>query len=77
MRIKFNDNETIEEFADQFYYEAQILRGCGALTTFEAKITIKYGIEPYLQLSVAMVQPLVGKCPIPDLVKILKRTGLQ
>ena len=24
-----------------------------------------------------MVQPLVGKCPIPDLVEILKRTGLQ
>ena len=49
----------IEEFADQFYYEAQILRGCGALTTFDAKIAMKYAIEPYLQLSVAMVQPLV------------------
>ena len=38
---------------------------------------MKYAIEPYSQLSVAMVQPLVGKCPIPDLVEILKRTGLQ
>ena len=77
MRIKFKDNVTIEEFANQFYYEAQILRGCGALTTFDAKIAMKYAIEPYLQLSVAMVQPLVGKCPIPDLVEILKRPGLQ
>lgn len=39
------------EFADQFYYEAQILGDCSALTTFDAKIAIKCA-EPNLQLSV-------------------------
>ena len=46
MRIKFKENESIDEFANQFYYDAQILKGCGALTTFDAKLVLKYSLNP-------------------------------
>ena len=45
MHIEFKDNKNIEEFADRFYLEAQILMVCGALTTFDAKIALKYAIK--------------------------------
>ena len=77
MRIKIKDDETIEEFADWFYYDAQILMGCSALLTYDAKTVLKYALEPYPALSIAMVQPLVNKCTIPDMIEILKRTGIN
>ena len=70
MRIKFKENESIDEFADQFNYDAQILKGCGMLNTFDTKLALKYALEPYPQLSIAMVQPLIDDNPIPDLVEI-------
>ena len=51
--------------------------GCGALLTYDAKTALKYALEPYPALSIAMVQPLVNKCTIPDIIEILKRTGIQ
>ena len=36
----------IDEFANFFYYNAQILKGCGALTTFDAKFALKYALKP-------------------------------
>ena len=76
MCIEVQENETIEAFADQFYFEAQILMGCSALTTFDDKIALKYIVKLFNQLSIAMVQPLVNKCTIIDVVKILKKTGV-
>ena len=46
------------------------------LTTFDNKLALKYALKPYPQLSFAIVQPLVGKCPISDLVEILRQTSL-
>ena len=69
MRIKIKDNETIKEFSDWFYYDAQILMGCSPLLTYDAKIALKWALEPYPTLSIAMVQPLVNKCAIPDMIK--------
>ena len=60
MRIKIKENESIDDFANQFYYDTQILKGCGVLTTFGAKIALKYALKPYPQLCINMVQPLVG-----------------
>ena len=77
MHCKFKENENIDEFADQFYYDAQILKGCGVLTTFGAKLALNYALKTYPQLSIAMVQPLVGRCPFLYLVEILRQTGLQ
>ena len=51
--------------------------GCGALLTYDAKTALKYALEPYPTLSIAMVQPLVNKCTIPDMIEILKQTGIQ
>ena len=61
MKIKIKGNKTIKEFADWFYYDAQILMGCGALLTYNAKAALKYALESYPTLSIAMVQPLVNK----------------
>ena len=77
MRIKIKDNETIEEFADWFYYDAQILMGCSALLTYNNKIALKCALVPYPTLIISLVQPLVNKCTFPDMNKILKHTGIQ
>ena len=65
MIIKIKVNKTIEEFADWFYYDAQILMGCGALLTYDAKTALKYALEPYPTLSITMIQPLVNKYTYP------------
>lgn len=75
--IKFKENESINEFANQFYYATQILKGCGALTTFDAKLALIYALKPYPQLSIAMVRPLVGKCPNSNLVGILRQMAFN
>ena len=51
--------------------------GCGALLTYDAKTALKYALEPYPTLSIAMVKPLVNKCTIPDMIEILKHTSIK
>ena len=74
---KSNENEIIDEFANNLCYDDQKLKGCGANITSEVEIALIYALRPYPQLSISILQPLVGKCPILDLVEIFRRTELQ
>ena len=40
MKIKIKEDETIEEFDNCFYYDAQMLMKCSALLTYNAKTAL-------------------------------------
>ena len=47
MRIKIKDDETIEEFADRFYYDAQILMGCALSYLWcQNRAQVRFGALP-------------------------------
>ncbi|KAJ9089147.1 hypothetical protein DSO57_1015862 [Entomophthora muscae] len=45
--IEFKTNETLSEFANQFYHEAQVLMGAGAMMEHNAKLAMKNAVKPY------------------------------
>ncbi|KAJ9080118.1 hypothetical protein DSO57_1028392 [Entomophthora muscae] len=48
--ISFKKDETIADFADCFYLEAQILTGSGSLTVHNAHIALCAAVKPYEDL---------------------------
>ncbi|KAJ9070676.1 hypothetical protein DSO57_1005204 [Entomophthora muscae] len=45
--FKFKTNETLSEFANQFYHKAQVLLGAGAIVEHNAKLAMKNTVKPY------------------------------
>ncbi|KAJ9061025.1 hypothetical protein DSO57_1024781 [Entomophthora muscae] len=52
--IEFKINETLSEFANQFYHEAQVLLGANAMMEHNAKLAMKNAVNPYQELYWAM-----------------------
>ncbi|KAJ9077687.1 hypothetical protein DSO57_1014309 [Entomophthora muscae] len=52
--IKYKTNETLSEFADQFYHKVQVLLGAGAMVEHDAKLAMKNTVKPYHKLYWAM-----------------------
>ncbi|KAJ9078652.1 hypothetical protein DSO57_1004609 [Entomophthora muscae] len=52
--IEFKTNKTLSKFADQFYHEAQVLLGAGAMVENNTKLTMKNAVKPYQELYWAM-----------------------
>ncbi|KAJ9074322.1 hypothetical protein DSO57_1007743 [Entomophthora muscae] len=52
--IKFKTNETLSEFANQFYHKAQVLLGAGAMVEHNTKLAMKNTVKPYQELYWAM-----------------------
>ncbi|KAJ9076703.1 hypothetical protein DSO57_1023764 [Entomophthora muscae] len=48
--IEFKTNKTLSKFADQFYCEAQVLLGAGAMVEHVAKLAMKDSVKPYQEL---------------------------
>ncbi|KAJ9078442.1 hypothetical protein DSO57_1006570 [Entomophthora muscae] len=61
--IEFKTNETLSEFTDLFYHEAQALLGAGAMVEHNAKLTIKNtAMNLFLGQEFTMVQMLDYLC---------------
>ncbi|KAJ9086481.1 hypothetical protein DSO57_1003815 [Entomophthora muscae] len=52
--IEFKTNETLSEFANQFYHKAQVLLGAGVMVEHNAKLAMKNAVNPYQELYWAM-----------------------
>ncbi|KAJ9086657.1 hypothetical protein DSO57_1001449 [Entomophthora muscae] len=48
--ISFRKDETIADFANRFYLEAQILTGSGSLPVHDAHIALRTAVKPYKAL---------------------------
>ncbi|KAJ9081953.1 hypothetical protein DSO57_1009409, partial [Entomophthora muscae] len=52
--IEFKTNETLFEFANQFYHKAQVLLGANAMVEHNTKLIMKNSVKPYQELYQAM-----------------------
>ncbi|KAJ9081735.1 hypothetical protein DSO57_1011554 [Entomophthora muscae] len=48
--IEFKTNETLSEFADQFYHKAQVLLGASVMVEHNTKLAMKNAVKPYQEL---------------------------
>ncbi|KAJ9090379.1 hypothetical protein DSO57_1003115 [Entomophthora muscae] len=61
--IEFKTNETLSEFANQFYHKAQVLLGAGAMVEHNAKLAMKNAVNPYQELYWAITSFWVKSLP--------------
>lgn len=75
LMINFKKDETIQEFADRFYLEAQILTGSGSLTVHDAHIALKGAVKPYETLYRTLLPAFQDHCTLDGMVRYLRQCG--
>ncbi|KAJ9049451.1 hypothetical protein DSO57_1024256 [Entomophthora muscae] len=73
--ISFRKDETIADFADCFYLEAQILTGSGSLTVHDAHIALRAAVKPYKALYQTLVPAFQDNCTLDGMVHCLHQCG--
>lgn len=69
----FKPGETISEFADRFYLEAQTLVSMDAATTTDVRNALIHAVSPNRELTIAIKGGIYGAATVPDLVRHLKQ----
>ncbi|KAJ9055345.1 hypothetical protein DSO57_1004862 [Entomophthora muscae] len=73
--ISSRKDETIADFANCFYLEAQILTGSGLLTVHDAHIALCATVKPYKALYQTLMPVLQDNCTLDDMVHYLRQCG--
>ncbi|KAJ9053066.1 hypothetical protein DSO57_1027842 [Entomophthora muscae] len=71
LMISFKKEETIADFADCFYLEAQILTGSGSLTVHNAHIALRTAVKPYEALYQTLMPAFQDNCTLDGMVRYL------
>ncbi|KAJ9080282.1 hypothetical protein DSO57_1026705 [Entomophthora muscae] len=75
LMISFRKDETIAEFANYFYLEAQILTGSGLLTVHDAHIALHAAVKPYKALYQTLMSAFQDNCTLDSMVRYLNQCG--
>ncbi|KAJ9070238.1 hypothetical protein DSO57_1010511 [Entomophthora muscae] len=75
LMISFKKDETIADFADRFYLEAQILTGSGSLTVHNAHIALRAAVKPYEALYQTLMLAFQDNCTLDGMVRYLRQCG--
>ncbi|KAJ9062875.1 hypothetical protein DSO57_1005997 [Entomophthora muscae] len=75
LMIIFRKEETITDFANCFYLEAQILTGSGSLTVHDAHIALCATVKPYKALYQALMPAFQDNCTLDGMVCYLRQCG--
>ncbi|KAJ9055154.1 hypothetical protein DSO57_1007378 [Entomophthora muscae] len=75
LMISFRKNETIADFANCFYLEAQILTGSGLLTVHDAHIALRAAVKPYKALYQTLMPAFQDNCTLESMVRYLRQCG--
>ncbi|KAJ9053803.1 hypothetical protein DSO57_1020644 [Entomophthora muscae] len=73
LMISFKKDETIADFADCFYLEAQILTGSGSLTMHNAHIALHAAVKPYEALYQTLMLAFQDNCTLDGMVHYLRQ----
>ncbi|KAJ9079506.1 hypothetical protein DSO57_1034738 [Entomophthora muscae] len=73
--ISFKKDETITDFADRFYLEAQILTGSGSLTVHNAHIALRAAVKSYEALYQTLMPAFQDNCTLDGMVRYLRQCG--
>ncbi|KAJ9053281.1 hypothetical protein DSO57_1025921 [Entomophthora muscae] len=73
--ISFRKDETIADFANCFYLEAQILTGSGLLTVHDAHIALCASVKPYKSLYQTLMPAFQDNCTLESMVHYLRQCG--
>ncbi|KAJ9088630.1 hypothetical protein DSO57_1021110 [Entomophthora muscae] len=73
--ISFRKDETIADFANCFYLEAQILTGSGSLTVHDAHIALRAAVKPYKALYQTLMLAFQDNCTLDGMVCYLCQCG--
>ncbi|KAJ9084761.1 hypothetical protein DSO57_1020838 [Entomophthora muscae] len=71
----FRKDETIADFANCFYFEAQILTGSGSLTVHDAHIALRDTVKPYKVLYQTPMPAFQDNCILDGMVSYLRQCG--
>ncbi|KAJ9078547.1 hypothetical protein DSO57_1005692 [Entomophthora muscae] len=71
--IEFKTNETLSEFANQFYNKVQVLLGSGVMVENNTKLAMKNTVKPYQELYQAMNLFLVQEFTMVQMLDYLCR----
>ncbi|KAJ9051352.1 hypothetical protein DSO57_1005355 [Entomophthora muscae] len=66
--ISFRKDETIADFSDCFYLEAQILTSLGSLTVHDAHIALHAAVKPYKALYQSLMPAFQDNCTLDVMV---------
>ncbi|KAJ9073325.1 hypothetical protein DSO57_1017727 [Entomophthora muscae] len=75
LMISFRKDETISDFADCFYLEAQILTGSGSLTVHDAYIAFRAAVKPYKALYQTLMPAFLDNFTLDGMVHYLCQYG--
>ena len=73
LSIQFRRDESINEFADRFYLEAQTLTGSGTLTVHDAHIALKSAVRPYKTLYRTLMPALQDGTSVESMMRYLRQ----
>ncbi|KAJ9067148.1 hypothetical protein DSO57_1002633 [Entomophthora muscae] len=71
--ISFRKDETIADFANCFYLEAQILTGSGLLTVHDSYIALCAAVKPYKALYQTLMPAFQDNCTLDGMVHYLRQ----
>ncbi|KAJ9056531.1 hypothetical protein DSO57_1032086 [Entomophthora muscae] len=75
LMISFRKDETIADFANCFYLEAQILTGSGSLTVHDAHIALCAAVKPYKALYQTLMPAFQDNFTLDGMVRYLRQCG--
>ncbi|KAJ9069281.1 hypothetical protein DSO57_1020092 [Entomophthora muscae] len=75
LMISFRKDETIADFADCFYLEAQIFTGSGSLTVHDTHIALHATLKPYKALYQTLMPAFKDNCTLDSMVHYLRQCG--
>ncbi|KAJ9077804.1 hypothetical protein DSO57_1013229 [Entomophthora muscae] len=75
LMISFRKDNTIADFSNCFYLEAQILTGSGSLTVHNAHIALRVAVKPYEALYQTLMPALQKNCTLDGMVRYLRQCG--
>ncbi|KAJ9051598.1 hypothetical protein DSO57_1003151 [Entomophthora muscae] len=73
--ISFRKDETITDFPNCFFLEAQILTGSGSLTVHDAHIALCATVKPYKTLYQTLMLAFQDNCTLDSMVRYLRQCG--
>ncbi|KAJ9077726.1 hypothetical protein DSO57_1013991 [Entomophthora muscae] len=73
LMINFKKDETIADFTDHFYLEAQILTSSGSLTVHNAHIALRAAVKPYEALYQTLMPAFQDNCTLDGMVRYLRQ----
>ncbi|KAJ9059478.1 hypothetical protein DSO57_1002055 [Entomophthora muscae] len=73
--ISLRKDETIADFSNHFYLEAQILTGSRSLTVHDAHIALRAAVKPYKALYQILMPAFQDNCTLDGMVRYLRQCG--